>query len=45
MRRTWSDPKEYDAQAYRLAGLFAANLRNFGDTISDDIRAAGPRVP
>ena len=44
-RRTWSDPKTYDAQAQRLAGLFAANLRNFGDSIPDDVRAAGPRVP
>jgi len=43
-RRTWSDPKAYDAQARRLAGLFAANLRNFGDTISDDVRGAGPRT-
>lgn len=44
-RRAWSDPKAYDAQAERLAGLFAANFRNFGDTIGDDVRAAGPRVP
>jgi phosphoenolpyruvate carboxykinase (ATP) len=43
-RRTWSDPRAYDAQAHLLAGLFAANLRNFGDAIPDDVRAAGPRV-
>jgi len=43
-RRTWSDPKAYDAQAQRLAGLFAANVRKLGDAIPDDVRAAGPRV-
>jgi hypothetical protein len=30
--------------AGRLAGLFAANLRNFVDGMADDVRAAGPRV-
>lgn len=43
-RRTWPDPKAYDAQAHRLAGLFAANVRKFGDAIPDDVRAAGPRA-
>ncbi len=43
-RRTWSDPEAYDAQAHRLARLFAANLQNFGDTVPDDVRAAGPRI-
>jgi len=44
-RRTWSDPRAYDTQAGRLAALFATNLRNFSDAVSDDVRAAGPRVP
>ena len=43
-RSTWSDPKAYDSQADLLAGLFAANLGNFGDAISNDVRAAGPRL-
>ena len=43
-RRTWSEPNAYDAQARRLAGLFAANVRNFGDSIPEDVRLAGPRL-
>ncbi len=43
-RRTWSDPSAYDAQARRLAALFAANVRNFGDSIPEDVRSAGPRL-
>lgn len=43
-RLTWSDPKAYDAQARRLAALFEANLRKFGNSIPEDGRAAGPRV-
>jgi len=42
--RTSSDPKAYDAQAQRLAGLFVANLGNSGDAIPDNVWAVGPRV-
>jgi phosphoenolpyruvate carboxykinase (ATP) len=41
-RRTWSDARAYDAQAQRLAGLFATNLCNLGDEIPKDVREAGP---
>ncbi len=43
-RLTWSDPKAYDAQARRLAVLFDGNLQKFGDSIPDEVRAAGPRI-
>lgn len=41
-RCTWLDPQAYDAQARRLADLFAANIRKFGDAVPDDVRKAGP---
>jgi phosphoenolpyruvate carboxykinase (ATP) len=43
-RSTWSDPQAYDAQARRLVSLFAANFKAFADTVSEDVRAAGPRT-
>ncbi len=43
-RRTWPNPVAYDAQAQRLAELFAANVRKLGDAIPYEIRAAGPRL-
>jgi phosphoenolpyruvate carboxykinase (ATP) len=43
-RCTWLDPQAYDAQARRLADLFAANIRKLGDAVPDDVRMAGPRV-
>lgn len=41
--RTWADPAAYEQQAKSLADMFADNFRRFGDTVSDDIRSAGPR--
>lgn len=42
-RCTWSDPERFDAQAARLAGMFADNFRQFADNVSPEIRAAGAK--
>jgi phosphoenolpyruvate carboxykinase (ATP) len=42
-RATWHDPQAYDAQAGKLAGMFADNFEQFTHDVSDEIRAAGPR--
>src|SRR3954447_4194401 len=41
-RSTWTDPAAYDAQAQRLAALFAENFVRF--EADEDVAEAGPRV-
>jgi phosphoenolpyruvate carboxykinase (ATP) len=41
-RARWSDPDAYDAQARKLAAMFAANFQTFLDDVSEEVRAAGP---
>lgn len=41
-RDTWSNPEEYDAQATKLAAMFADNFKKFADRASASILAAGP---
>jgi phosphoenolpyruvate carboxykinase (ATP) len=43
-RGTWSDPQAYDIQAHRLAAMFAANFEAFASTVTEEVRAAGPRA-
>jgi len=43
-KNTWDDPEAYDAQAEKLAQMFADNFEQFADVASDDIKAAGPKV-
>ena len=43
-RQTWSDPAAYDAQAEKLARMFAENFEQFAGGVSPEIAAAGPRV-
>jgi phosphoenolpyruvate carboxykinase (ATP) len=43
-RHTWTDGAAYDAQAGKLARMFADNFKSFADGVSDEIAAAGPRV-
>ncbi|MEZ5312831.1 MAG: phosphoenolpyruvate carboxykinase (ATP) [Thermoanaerobaculia bacterium] len=41
---SWSDRAAYDAQAARLAGMFAENFRQYESEVSEAVRAAGPRI-
>jgi phosphoenolpyruvate carboxykinase (ATP) len=43
-RNTWADPGEYDAQAKKLARMFAKNFEQFADLVPTPVREAGPRV-
>jgi len=42
-RNTWSDQAAYDAQADKLAKMFAENFATF-EGVSDEVRAAGPQA-
>lgn len=41
---TWADKAAYDAQARKVAEMFAKNFETFADTVSDKVRAAGPTI-
>ena len=41
-RNTWSDKDAYDAQAKKLAGMFAKNFEKFADRVPQEVREAGP---
>jgi phosphoenolpyruvate carboxykinase (ATP) len=43
-RQTWGDPEAYDRQALNLARMFVENFEQFADGVSEEIRAAGPRI-
>ena len=43
-RGTWADPAAYDAQAAKLAAMFAANFAQYETHVSDDVRAAAIRA-
>ena len=43
-RGAWKDGAAYDAQAEKLAGMFAKNIEKFGEKVSDTIREAGPKA-
>lgn len=42
-RETWSNSADYDAQASKLAEMFAENFKQFEDGVSEEIKAAGPK--
>jgi phosphoenolpyruvate carboxykinase (ATP) len=42
-RGTWSDAAAYDTQANKLADMFRQNIKKFGDAVSPEILAAGPK--
>ena len=42
-RQTWSNTSDYDAQAGKLAAMFARNFETFAETAAADVVAAGPR--
>jgi phosphoenolpyruvate carboxykinase (ATP) len=41
-RATWRDPSAYDAQAAKLARMFADNFKAFEGSVDAGVRAAGP---
>jgi phosphoenolpyruvate carboxykinase (ATP) len=43
-RSTWKDTAAYDAQAARLAKMFADNFKAFEAEAAVEVKAAGPRV-
>jgi phosphoenolpyruvate carboxykinase (ATP) len=43
-RSTWPDPLAYDDQARKLAGMFAANFKEYADGATQAVIAAGPVV-
>ena len=43
-RGTWADPAAYDAQAARLAGMFAKNFEQYAGHVSEDVQAAAIRA-
>jgi phosphoenolpyruvate carboxykinase (ATP) len=43
-RNTWTDGLEYDAQAAKLARMFAENFKTFEAGVTPEVRGAGPRV-
>ncbi|HEY54098.1 MAG TPA: phosphoenolpyruvate carboxykinase (ATP), partial [Caldilineae bacterium] len=43
-RNTWSDNREFDKQAKKLAQMFIDNFKAFEGEVSDEIIAAGPKV-
>jgi len=44
-RQTWANGADYDAQAGKLAAMFAKNFKSFAGSVTADVVAAGPRVP
>ncbi len=43
-RVTWRDASAYDAQAAKLAGMFADNFAAFESSVDAEVRAAGPKA-
>lgn len=43
-RNTWENPEAYDEKAKYLAELFIKNFEKYAEGVSDEIRAAAPRV-
>jgi len=43
-RNTWSDAAAYEAQAKKLARMFADNFRSFESGVTAEVLAAGPTV-
>jgi len=43
-RSTWREPASYDAQARRLASMFAENFAGFAPDVAPEVASAGPRA-
>ncbi len=44
-RSTWPNPADYDARAADLAARFAKYMQQFEGYMSEDVKAAAPKVP
>jgi phosphoenolpyruvate carboxykinase (ATP) len=42
-RNTWPNPADYDAQAKKLAHMFAENFADFEEGVTGAVKAAGPK--
>jgi phosphoenolpyruvate carboxykinase (ATP) len=43
-RNTWQNGADYDAQAAKVARMFAENFKAFESGVSPEVRAAGPKA-
>jgi phosphoenolpyruvate carboxykinase (ATP) len=43
-RKNWPDQAAYDAQAWKLYGMFAENFAQFAAGTTEEVRNAGPRA-
>ena len=43
-RNTWEDQAAYDEQARKLCGMFADNFTMFADSVTPEIKQAGPKI-
>ncbi len=43
-RKTWDDPKAYDEQARKLAGMFTENFEKFKDDVPAEVSEAEPQA-
>jgi phosphoenolpyruvate carboxykinase (ATP) len=43
-RSTWASPADYDAQAKKLAQMFVDNFKTYEESVSPEVRAAGPKA-
>jgi phosphoenolpyruvate carboxykinase (ATP) len=41
-RETWPSPAAYDAQASKLADMFADNFKKYESEVTEEVKAAGP---
>ena len=43
-RQTWTNPREYDETADKLAKMFNENFKRYSNGVSDDVNSASPRI-